>query len=297
MFEKISIGWQLAKQSANVLRLDKELLMFPIFSGLACLLATASFIAPIYFTGMYEPFINVDVGDGGAQADQAAQAVGAVENVMLYVLMFLFYFVTYFIIIFFNSALVACAIIRLKGGDPTLADGFSAAMARLPQIAGWALVAATVGMILKVIESRSERVGQIVSGLLGMAWSVTTFFVIPILVVEKAGPVEAFKRSVAVMKKTWGEALTANWGTGFIMMLGFLVGLLPIFGAVAAFSAELVVVGSVLMAIGVIWMILVALVSSALETILLAALYIYAEEGVVPGGFDSQMIQRAFAHK
>ena len=141
-----------------------------------------------------------------------------------------YYYVTYFIVIFFNSALVACAIIRLKGGVPTVQDGIGAAMARLPQIAGWALVAASVGLILKVIESRSERVGQIVASVLGMAWSATTFFVVPILVVEKTGPIEAVKRSVSVMGRTWGESLSANFGIGFITMIGMAIGMIPVFG-------------------------------------------------------------------
>ena len=246
MFDRLATGWQLAKQSFNVLKLDKELLMFPLLSGIACIIVTATFAIPVFFSGMLENLGN----------EQAGEAGGIAQNVLLYVLMFLFYFVSYFVIIFFNSALVACAIIRLKGGDPVLRDGFGAAMARLPQIAGWALVAASVGMILKIIESRSQRFGQIVSGLLGMAWSITTFFVIPVLVVEKAGPVEA-----------------------------------------AALGAQMTVLGIALIVVGVFLLLAVTLISSALGTIMLAALYIYAEEGQVPGGFDAGMIQQAFATK
>lgn len=171
MFERLSTGWAMAKQSFQVLKLDKELLLFPILSGLACVLVLASFATP-FLTGM----IDLPEGD-----------LTTAQQITYSVLGFAFYFVSYFIIIFFNSALVACAIIRLKGGDPTVRDGIGASMARLPQIAGWALVSATVGMILKAIESRSERVGEIVASLLGMAWSITTFFVVPILVVGNWG--------------------------------------------------------------------------------------------------------------
>ena len=242
MFERISNGWQLAKQSANVLRQDKELILFPLFSGLACIIAMASFAVPAYFSGILEAFV----------AEEEGAAAGNVAQIMFYILMFLFYFVTYFIVIFFNSALVACAIIRLKGGNPNLSDGLGAAMARLPQIAGWALVAASVGMILKIIESRSQKVGQIISGILGMAWSVTTFFVIPVLVVEKAGPIDAFKRSVAVMRKTWGESLSANFGIGFFTFLAMLVGIIPIVGGIFLCSSGMVVLGTTLIVLGVV---------------------------------------------
>ena len=284
MFQRLSAGWQLAKQSLNVLRLDKELLMFPILSGLACLVVTASFAAPLIFSGMLENVANQEGNNPAAPA-----------NLLLYGLMFLFYFATYFIIIFFNSALVACAIIRLKGGDPVLRDGVGAAMARLPQIIAWAFVSATVGLILKIIESRSEKVGRFLTSLLGMAWSVTTFFVIPVLVVEKAGPIEAIKRSVSIMKNTWGESLAANFGIGTITFLGMLVGLVPIGFGVAALSGQMVVLGIILIVLGAIIVLAVSLISSAMGSIMLAALYIYAEEGTVPGGFDENLIQAAFA--
>ena len=281
MFDRMRRGWNLAKQSAEVLKLDKELLLFPILSGAACVIVMASFAIPIIYSGMLDGV--ADEANTGSQA-------------LLAVLSFLFYFVSYFVIIFFNSALVACAIIRLKGGDPTVRDGFGAAMDRLPQIAGWALVAATVGMILKIIESRSERFGQIVAGLLGMAWSITTFFVIPVLVVEKTGPVDAVKRSVAVMKKTWGESLTGNMGIGFISGLASLLAVIPIMGGIALFNSS-VVLGGMLIALGILWILSVSLISSALSSILLAALYIYAAEGKMPGHYDSDMIQGAFANK
>ncbi|MFK7767409.1 MAG: DUF6159 family protein [Mariniblastus sp.] len=289
MFERLTTGWQLAKQSASVLRQDKELILFPLFSGLACMLAMASFAVPAYFTGILESFL--------AEREGADAANGAAQQIMFYVLMFLFYFVTYFIVIFFNSALVACAIIRLKGGNPNLGDGFGAAMARLPQIAGWALVAASVGMILKIIESRSQKVGQIIASVLGMAWSVTTFFVIPILVVEKAGPVDAFKRSVSVMRKTWGESLSANFGIGFFTFIAMFLGIIPLVGGFFLTMSGMAVVGTILIVVGVVLVLLVSLISSALGSIMLAALYIYAEEGSVPSGFDPAMIKGAFATK
>ncbi len=283
MFERFATGWELTKQSIRVLRLDKELLLFPLCSGIACTIVLASFALPLWFSGALEA------------AEKAPE--GLSQNVLTYVVLFAFYFVNYFVIIFFNSALVGCAIIRLKGGDPTVSDGFGAAMARLPQIAAWALVAATVGLILKAIESRSERVGQIVTSLIGMAWSITTFFVVPVIVIEKAGPVEAIKRSVAIMRKAWGESLTANFGIGFITFLLTLIGLVPLAAGVFLLSSGVPAIGVLLIAIAIIWVLAVSLISSALGSIILAALYIYAAEDKVPNEFDSSLIRGAFAKK
>jgi hypothetical protein len=119
------------------------------------------------------------------------------------------------------------ATVRFRGGDPTVADGLHAAVARLPQIIGWALVSATVGVILKAIESRSEKVGQFVAGLLGAGWSIATYFVVPVLVVEKVGLIAAIERSFAILRKTWGESLTAQFSIGLAVMLASLLAMVP----------------------------------------------------------------------
>ena len=158
----------------------------------------------------------------------------------------------------------------------------------------WALVAATVGLILRVIESRSENVGRFIAGLLGAAWSMLTYFVVPILVVEHQSPWGAFNRSKNIMFKTWGETFTASFSLGLLNFLVFLVGALPIFGGVMLLTAGGAVFGYVLIAVGVILIIAGILCTSALDTILLAGLYIYAEEGVVPDVYDQSAFSQAF---
>src|SRR3972149_2362376 len=159
MFDRISNGWALARQSFDVLRLDKEMLVFPLLGGISCIFVLASFALPMWFTDA----IQVLADDGKLP-----------NNPLAYVVVFAFYFVNYFVIVFFNSALVACAVIRFSGGDPTVSDGLQAAAARLPQILAWSFVSATVGLILKAIESRSEKLGQFAVALGGMAWGAAT---------------------------------------------------------------------------------------------------------------------------
>ena len=284
MFERIANGWGLAKQSFAVLRMDKELLLFPLISGIACLLVLASFALPLWNS----PYVSVVLNDHQVPQDPLA-----------YVILFLFYTVNYFVIVFFNSALVACAVIRFKGGDPTLGDGLRAAANRAPQILAWALLSATVGVILRTIESYSEKVGQIAAALLGGAWSIATYFVVPVLVVERVNPFEAVQRSFAVLRKTWGEALSAQFGIGVITFLAIIVlGILPIVAGGMVFAASgSVWLGGVLIAAGLAGMMVVALVSSTLDSILLAALYLYAAEGTAPAYFDEALLERAFAGK
>jgi len=221
------------------------------------------------------------------------------DNPLIYVVAFLFYFCNYAVIIYFNSALIACAVIRFKGGNPTLGDGIRAANAALPQILAWAVVAATVGLILKIIESANERAGQFVAGLLGMAWSAVTYFVVPSLVIARLGPIEAFKRSAAMLKRTWGEALTANFGIGLIFFIIFLFALIPLLAAMALIGAGANAGSTVLVVLGVLAVVVIlvtiSLISSALSTILQAAVYLYAAEGVVPQEMDDRMLRDAFS--
>ena len=214
MFDRISNGWTLAKQSWRVLMLDKELLLFPLISGISCLMVLASFAVPLYSTRYFQT-----VMDDGGQVTQDPVA---------WIILFAFYFANYFVIVFFNTALIACAIIRFRGGDPTVMDGLRAASSRLPQILAWALVSATVGIILRGIESYSEKAGAFAAALLGGAWSIATYFVVPVLVVEKVDPLNAVKRSFAVLRKTWGESLSANFGIGIITFLGMLLAMVPL---------------------------------------------------------------------
>jgi len=281
MFERISRSWSLAKSSWNVLWQDKKLLVLPFLSGLACLIVLVSFVVPLALV-----FNRLGLVDD--QGDVHVPWWG-------YLIAFAFYFCNYFVIIFFNSALISCALLRFNGEEATLGDGLGAAGRRLPQILAWSLVSATVGVLLKVIENAHEKIGQFVSAILGTAWSVMTYFVVPVLVVEKVGPFQAVSRSLAILRKTWGEALAGHLGLGFFNLLLFLPGLLLLLGAGLALGGhQPVVLVITLAALGVLALLVASLVSSALATIYLTALYQYAADNQIPRGFDRDTLAGAF---
>lgn len=289
MFERVGNGLELMRQSWNVLKLDKEMLVFPLVSLLACLVVLASFAVPLWATGLLD--MALDPGSAAPMGgDTADQLVGVAT-------LFVFYYINYFVIIFFNTALIACAIIRFKGGDPNLSDGFAAAFSRLPQIAGWALVSATVGIILAAIESRSKKVGALTSSLLGMAWSAMTYFVVPVMVVERTGPIRAGKRSLEILKRAWGEALVANFGIGVVVNLVSLAGVVPLIIGVLTLRAGHAALGILAILVGLVIVLLVSLVSSALNSILVSALYLYATEGAAPRQFDNRQFRNAFVRQ
>jgi hypothetical protein len=216
------------------------------------------------------------------------------HQVLYYGVLFVFYVCNYFVVVFFNSAIVACATLRMSGGNPTLGDGFRAASSRLPVIAGWALVSATVGLILRVIEDRSDKVGRFVAGLLGAAWTVVSFLVIPILVVENKNPFAALKDSTALLKKTWGEQVVGNFSFGLIFFVLMLVAAVPV--VLALFSGSMVAI-IVSIALAVAYLIVLALVQSALQSIFQAALFLYARDGQVPEGFEADLLGNAMTSR
>lgn len=282
MFQRISNGFALAGSTWRVLIKDKHLLAFPIVSGFFFLLVVASFAVPLATL--------VDWN----QVQQQMQKNNNKPPVWTYAVAFAFYFCTYFVIIFCNSALISCALLRFNGETPTLADGFRTAMARLPQIFAWALVSATVGVLLRVVENAHEKVGEIVAWVLGSAWSVMTFFVVPVLVVEKTGPVAAVGRSLSLLKKTWGEALVGHMGLNFVMFLLAIPIILLLVAGGAMIAYGMAVPGVALLVVAGIAFLMHMAVGAALHTIFLAALYQYAAQDRVPEGFDRNVMASAF---
>jgi Family of unknown function (DUF6159) len=279
MAGRVSNSIALMKASANVLRLDKELMVFPLMSGFAAILVTASFIAPIFLAG---PPV---VGSGGHVAYST------------YAWLFLFYLVQYFVIFFFNAGLVGAALIRLDGGDPTVSDGLAIASKRLGSILGYAAIAATVGMVLRIIAERTGWLGRIVVGLIGMAWTLTTYLTVPILVTKDIGPIDAVKESAMVFKRTWGEQVVGNFGMSagiFLMALSWTaVSCALIFAAASLGSLWLAVT---LGGVAVLGYIFLGLFASALQGIYTAALYRYAMTGDA-GYFDERILGNAFRPK
>lgn len=273
--DRIEHGWDMAVESLRVLRQDKELLVFPLLSLMACVLVIASFAWPLWFSGY---------------ARQVMQQPQWQKEWVVWATLFAFYAVNYFIILFFNAALVAGALIRLRGGDPTLADGLRAAVVRLPQILTWTLLSATVGFLLNIADRKSERWEGLAMSLLGAAWSVATFFVVPVLVVEKVGPWDALKRSAKVIRDSWGEAFVADLGIGLIGGLASIPAYFLLWLGWLSLSQQFDAQGVIFLALGFLWLIGVSLVTSALEMIARAGLYLQAVDEKLLRRFEKRIL-------
>jgi hypothetical protein len=283
MFDRLSRSWRLFKASASVLAQDQELLLFPLISLGALVVLVLSFAAPVIGVAFM----------GGFQTHP-----GGSWNAAAYVLAFLFYFSQYFIIFFFNTALVGAAMIRLDGGTPAFRDGLRIASERVGAIAGYALIAATVGVILRAIQQRVGFIGRIIVGLLGLGWSVATYLVVPVLAVRKVSAFQAVKESAGLIKTTWGENVIGQMGLGAVFSFVFLavlgLGTVLVIGAVMTHSVAMIVAAllAVILLLGV-----TGLVHTALTGIYSAALYRWATTGEDTMGFEPETLRLALARR
>lgn len=264
MFTRITNTWAVMGECWNVLQKNKRLLLFPMLSGICTLIVIVSFLIPIIATDAWR---------------LPKQSSSQAQQILYYGGIFLFYLCNYFVVIFFNAATTACAVKCLRGEEASLSDGLREAGSRLHLIVGWALVSATVGLILQVIEDRSEKIGRIVSGLLGVAWSVVTYLVVPILVIDRKGPFAALKESTRLVKVTWGEEVVSGLSFGLLNLL-FIIPAFLIMG-VGIFSAagESKFLFALCMGLGVLWILTVGLIVTVLQNIFRTALYLYVRHG------------------
>lgn len=287
MLTGISNSWRLFKASVEVLNQDRELLWFPVLSIIAAVLVGVTFLVPLGLFAVANPEIDESQG----------------LSVTFYAGLFIFYVVQYFVIFFFNTALVGAALERLSGRDPTVKDGLRIAGSRIGAILGYAIIASTIGIVLQAIEERVGAVGRIVAGLLGATWTVASFLVVPVLVTKDVGPLDAVKQSVALLRKSWGENVAGHLGFGIIFFFIYagLVGLFILIGVpVAGLSDDAETMPApllVLTAFGILTLMFVAIVQTALKGIYSAALYRHAAQDEGTTGFSEALLDDAFRKK
>jgi hypothetical protein len=272
---RLARSYALFTASLRVLRAHKGLAWFPVLAGIAGLLVAGAFLTPAFFTA------HVQTGD-------VQPTPGT------WVLLAAFYLVSAFVTIFFNAALISQADVALRGdgGVPGVGAGLAAAGRRWPALLGWAGVTATVSLVLRTLEERLGFLGQIVSSLVGMAWRVTTFLVLPVVLLEGTGVRDGVKRSVELFRRTWGENVAGTAGIGLVGFLLTLVGYAVFLGAGFLLGGSATVF--VCVGLAIVWTLLVAVFVTTLSGIYQTALYRYAADGVVPGEFAAVDFAGAF---
>jgi len=272
MIDRIIRSFELVKASWKILMEDKKLLAFPIISGIVTLLVIATFIPLVFFSNGFFSFNT--------------STVGGIVSV------FVFYLICYFVVIFFNVGLISCVYAKLNGKSMTIREGLSTASSHLPSILAWAVVAATVGLILRMLEERSGLLGQIVISIVGAAWSIVTLFVVPVLAFEDKNVFAALKESLELFKKTWGESVVGTLSISLIFTVVGFVSLILVIGTLFIGDTTLFYIA---LALFIVLIAVLAILASAMQGIFTVALYMYAKTGSAPGILPPGIIEGAFA--
>ncbi len=273
-FERLSNGWKIAMNSFKVLNANKQLVLFPILSSISLILVIGSFVAgALAINGWNTDFLDENQ-----------------NPILQYAILFVFYVINYFIIVFFNMALIHCTRLYFRGEQVSLGEGIRFSMSRIGVIFSWALFAGVVGTILKAIQENSGIVGKIITGIIGIVWGVATFFVVPVIAYENKGPLEAFKRSSQLMREKWGESLAGNFSLGLIQFIGVLV------VGVVFFMIGYIIHPMAGVALAILGCFIVTAIISAAQTIFVSAVYhnITNEPTV---HFSQQLIDGLFEEK
>ncbi|MFT5111724.1 MAG: hypothetical protein ACI8P9_001044 [Parasphingorhabdus sp.] len=271
MLGKIKTSWSLTKQCWTVLKLDKELLIFPVISTIAVV---------VLLIGLIDTDFLVFPADESGEINMTQLSA-----------YFVYYFACVFIILFFNTALIACAMIRFRGSDPTIMMGLGAASSRIGSIFMWSLVSATVGLIIKLFGRSDNFLARLAASLFGAIWAVASYFVLPVLIVEGTGPFTAVKRSIAIIRKTWGETLGAEIGMGLIFLV---IGIPSWVLFIAAASFQESSIAAYLFFAGLGWMLIAMVMAAAMDGIMRAALFNYAHDGKMLNHFGNEFGENAF---
>jgi hypothetical protein len=257
--------WRLYKESFKVLSADVEILLFPVMSAMAAIVVAASFFIPLYRVGTFEA-----IHSGAARWDD-------------YATLFVWYYLNFFVVIFFNAALVGCANIRLSGGDPTVGDGLRIAAARMHRILAWAFIATTVGVLLQSLRNRRSLLGGLLGSAIGLGWTLITYLIVPVIVVEDLNMTNSISRSAELFRKNWGEQVAGSFGFGLLNLVLLLPGV-----ALGALLWQVDRAAGVI--VGVVYVLILAVVTSAVKGVFTVALYRYATSGKAPQGFSADLI-------
>ena len=272
--DRVSTGWTLFKGSFKVLKENKQLIVFPLLSGLSIILIIGS----LFIFGFPK---GVEETDGDVESYLGGTSI---------FLLFGFYVINYFIVYFFNVALIHCTRLYFRGEEVSVRAGIQFAFSRIGAIFSWSLVAATVGLILKAIQENSDLFGKIITGIIGVVWNIATFFVVPVLAYENTGPIEAIKRSSKIMKENWGESLTASFSFGLFQFLAIIIIGIPLYLIGSIFDP---ITGIILAVTGGF---LIFSIFSAAENIFISAVY-HQIKGDPVKHVDQEMVNKLFEAK
>jgi hypothetical protein len=272
MAGKFRRSFALIRASFAILRADPKLLVFPALAMLIVLAIMGSLVAGVWMSGLNPADVT--------HSPSAILGMGLAA------------FLASIVSMFFNVALASVILWRLAGRQATLTDGLRLAFARRRAIVGYAVIAIAFALVVKPLEERLGIVGRFIAGFIGLAWAAATLLVAPVLVVHDVGPITAIKQSAGLFRRTWGENVIGVTGTATLM--GFLSGFVVIFGvlgSVFVYADAGLIPATIVVAVVIVAVVAISVFGTALNGVFSAVLYRYATNGLIPAGFDGDLLR------
>ena len=281
---RLKAGWILFKESWRYLQSDTEIVAIPLIAAILNILFFGVLMAAFFYLVL--------------SGTLSISTEGEPATIAEYFFYFCFYVIGAFTLAISQAGVAHTVYTRAHGGDATLLDSLKVAFVHSGSLFLWALITSTVGLILRIIAERSKIIGRIVVSLVGVAWAVVTYFVVPGIVLGKKSAPAAIGHSAQVFKRTWGETVVTNVSLGVVFLLIYLLVIICFIGLgifLAATQSGTII--TVLIVFFVITLICISLVQSALEGIIKTLLYIYATEGTYPPNFNPELLEKMLARK
>lgn len=278
---RLRASFLLFKETFRFLRADAEMMAVPIIAILFEMFLFGVLGIFLFTTGFFTLLV---------------QSEGAPKAPVAYIALFLCYIVSAFVIAWMQAVITHIVYVRAHGSNATLGEGIKVAFNNWSALLLWSVITSTVGILLRAIADRSRIVGRIVVALIGTAWSVLTYFVVPSIIIGKRPAFDAIRDSGTIFKRTWGETLVTNISFSLVLTLGFFAYLIALFGIgfIMGWSIGVVITLCVLFVFGIT---ILSLLGSTLGSILRTLLYLYASEGKVPENFNPELLEKMFKRK
>jgi hypothetical protein len=328
MITKFQRSWQLFKASITLTFRYPKLLWFPFLTTIM-----TAFIALFFLSAMAIPVVLHHTGYHLDQKEHwlalkdhylpapavhtgnvapVAPSPGAVINPPIShpiagrgslwrsVFLLPIYLISMFLATFFNVAFYSEIIAALNGKGVSFRRGLGVARSRLPSILAWSLFAGLVGWLIRAIEERLPFFARIVTGIIGIAWSIAAVFAIPVIIQQQPmrNPLKILQQSAMTLKRAWGEGLIGYVGfsAGSVVVVG--CSLLPLaLAIVLAVLLKSVWLGVIAGAMWLFSLFFLAYVSGVASNVYRCALYLYAAEGVVPEPYSQDLLDMAWKVK
>ena len=273
LVQRLKNSWDFLICCIQFLKKNPDLIVLPVLSLVAILVVVASLAGA--------SFLEIDVLLQYYQTNIAILIIG----------LLLFYFLLSFVILYFNASLITCVIERMQGNKITVFQALFSTLKRTGPLLQWTFISATVCILINALERTHDIVGEILSTIFGFSWAITTYFVLPIMIVEDIGPITAFKHSITLIGKGWRKLLSAN----FILFL-FVAVMIGVFYLVAYLFNETNQSLPVNIPIILGFLVLGVIISKAFNTIFNCALYLTIS-GRPLQGFDKTLLSELVVKK